>query len=143
VFRRFKQFKCPVRNVLRFPDLLTMTQDGGKVVSLKHRPHFTPRKYSWYSFLLEAESRPQGHSAIRRIYVNEKFHDTIWDRTSDLLICSAVNPSCSMMLKCQTTGIADSLPRPLLSRPNLYSSLLHHLLHLQIQSQVTILIMLP
>jgi len=27
---------------------------------------FTPRKYSWYSFLLEAESI-QGHSAIGRI----------------------------------------------------------------------------
>jgi hypothetical protein len=35
-------------------------------------------------------SRPQGHSAIRRIYVNEKFHDTMWNRTRDLLICSAV-----------------------------------------------------
>jgi hypothetical protein len=30
--------------------------EGGKVVSPKHRPHLPPRKYSWYSFLLEAES---------------------------------------------------------------------------------------
>ena len=31
--------------------------EGGKVVSPKHRPPFPPstRKYSWYSFLLEAE----------------------------------------------------------------------------------------
>ena len=29
-----------------------------KVVSLTHRPLFTPRKYSWYSFLLETESTP-------------------------------------------------------------------------------------
>ena len=29
-----------------------MSQDGGKVVSLTHRPLFTPRKYSWYLFLL-------------------------------------------------------------------------------------------
>ena len=29
---------------LRFPDFMTMAQDGGKVVSL------TPRKCSWYSF---------------------------------------------------------------------------------------------
>jgi hypothetical protein len=43
---------------LRFPDLLTKAQDGGKVVSLTHRPHLPPRKYSWYSFLLEAESTP-------------------------------------------------------------------------------------
>jgi hypothetical protein len=43
---------------LRFPDQVTMAQDGGKVVSLTHRPLFTPRKFSWYSFLLEAESSP-------------------------------------------------------------------------------------
>jgi len=34
---------------LRFPDFVTTAQDGGKVVSLT---------YSWYSFLLEAESAP-------------------------------------------------------------------------------------
>jgi hypothetical protein len=39
---------------LRFPDLMTTAQDGGKVVSLKHRP---PLPY-WYSFLLEVESTP-------------------------------------------------------------------------------------
>ena len=44
---------------LRFPDFMTTTQDGGKVVSLMHRPAFTPRKYTWYSFLLEAESTPE------------------------------------------------------------------------------------
>jgi hypothetical protein len=43
---------------LRFPDLLTTAQDGGKVVSHTHRPHLPPRKFSWYSFLLEAESTP-------------------------------------------------------------------------------------
>ena len=31
---------------------------GGKVVSHTHRTAFTPRKYSWYSFLLKAESTP-------------------------------------------------------------------------------------
>jgi hypothetical protein len=34
---------------LRFPDFVTTAQDGGKVVSLTHRPP---------SFLLEAESTP-------------------------------------------------------------------------------------
>ena len=43
---------------LRFPDFVTTAQDGGKVVSLTHRPPLPPRKYSWYSFLLEAESTP-------------------------------------------------------------------------------------
>ena len=44
---------------LRFPDFMTTTQEGGKVVSLTVRKAaFTPRKSSWYSFLLEAESSP-------------------------------------------------------------------------------------
>jgi hypothetical protein len=43
---------------LRFPDFMTTTQDGGKVVTLTHRPPLSPRKYTWYSFLLEAESTP-------------------------------------------------------------------------------------
>ena len=30
--------------------------EGGKVVSLTQRPSLLPRKYSWYSFLSEAES---------------------------------------------------------------------------------------
>ena len=33
--------------------------EGGKVVSPTHRPPLPPRKYSWYSFLLEAESTPR------------------------------------------------------------------------------------
>jgi hypothetical protein len=32
--------------------------EGGKVVSPTHRPPLPPRKYSWYSFLLQAESTP-------------------------------------------------------------------------------------
>jgi len=43
---------------LRFPDYVTVAQNVGKVVSLTHRPLFTTRKYSWYSFLLEVESNP-------------------------------------------------------------------------------------
>ena len=41
---------------LRFPDSVTTAQDGGKVFSLT--PPLPPWKYSWYSFLLEAESTP-------------------------------------------------------------------------------------
>ena len=43
---------------LRFPDFMTTAQDVGKVVSLTQRPPLPPRKYSWYSFLLVAESTP-------------------------------------------------------------------------------------
>ena len=31
-----------VSRKLRFPDFMTMAQDGGKVVSLRHRPHLPP-----------------------------------------------------------------------------------------------------
>jgi hypothetical protein len=42
---------------LRFPDFVTTAQDGGRLSALSTgRPH--PRKYSWYSFLLETESTP-------------------------------------------------------------------------------------
>jgi len=41
---------------LRFPDYVTVTPDGGKVVRPTHQPPLPPRKYSWYSFLLEAQS---------------------------------------------------------------------------------------
>jgi hypothetical protein len=53
--------------------------EGGKVVSPTHWPRLAPRKYSWYSFLLEAEStaRPQ---CQRKDYVN----DTIRNRTREL-----------------------------------------------------------
>ena len=44
---------------LRFPDFMTTAQDGGKVVSLRHRSPLPPRKYSWYSFLLGAELTPR------------------------------------------------------------------------------------
>jgi hypothetical protein len=43
----------------RFPHFLdNRLTDGGEVVSPTRRPPFTPQEYSWYSFLLEAESTP-------------------------------------------------------------------------------------
>jgi len=56
---------------LMFPDFMTTAQYGGKVVSLTHRPPLPPRKYTSYSFLLEAESTP-GPKCDRKEYVNEK-----------------------------------------------------------------------
>jgi len=47
---------------------MTMAQNGGKFVSLTHRP-FLPQ---WYLFLLEAESTP-GPQCDRKDYVNKKF----------------------------------------------------------------------
>ena len=42
---------------LRFPDFLATAQDGGTLSALR-TGRLYPRKYSWYSFLLEAESTP-------------------------------------------------------------------------------------
>jgi hypothetical protein len=69
---------------------------------------FTPRNYSWYSFLLETELTP-GPNCGRKDYVSEKFglcqwkiwmsiknsNDTIGNRSLDLPVCSAVpQPLC-------------------------------------------------
>ena len=43
------------------------------VVSPTHRPPLPLRKYSWYWFMLEAESTPRSLCG-RKDYVNEKFH---------------------------------------------------------------------
>jgi hypothetical protein len=43
---------------LRLPDFMTTAQGGGTFVSRMHRPLLPPKKFSWYSFLLEAESTP-------------------------------------------------------------------------------------
>jgi hypothetical protein len=45
--------------------------EGGKVVNPTHWPPLSPRKYSWYSFLLEAESTPGPE--CDQDYANEKF----------------------------------------------------------------------
>ena len=51
---------------LRFPDFMTTAQDGGKVVSLTHRPPLPPGNAPSTHFC-QRLSRPQGHSAIGRI----------------------------------------------------------------------------
>jgi len=42
---------------LRSPDFVTRAQDGGRLSALC-TGRLYPRKYSWYSFMLEAESTP-------------------------------------------------------------------------------------
>jgi hypothetical protein len=76
---------------LRFPDYMTTAQDGSKVVSLKHRPPLPPGNAHGTHFC-QRLSRPQGHSVIGRIISMKNSNDTIWNRTSDLPICSTVVP---------------------------------------------------
>ena len=58
---------------LSFPDFMTMAQDGGKVVSLTHRPPL-----------------PSGPSATGRIMSMKNSNDTIGNRTRDLPVCIVV-----------------------------------------------------
>ena len=51
---------------LRFPDFMTTAQDGGKVVSLTHRPPLPPGNAPGTHFC-QRLSRFQVHSAIGRI----------------------------------------------------------------------------
>ena len=70
---------------------MTMAQDCGKVVNLMHRPPLLPKKYTWYSFLLEADSTP-GPWCDQKDYVTEKFHWHHGERNPrpDGLWCSAL-----------------------------------------------------
>ena len=51
---------------LRFPDFMRTAQDGGKVVSLKHRSPLAPGNTPGIHFCYRL-SRPQGHSATGKI----------------------------------------------------------------------------
>jgi hypothetical protein len=61
---------------VRFPDVMTTAQDGGKFVSLTHRPPLS-QEIHLYSFLLEAESNP-GLQCDREDYVTDKIPMTPW-----------------------------------------------------------------
>jgi hypothetical protein len=74
---------------LRFPYYMTTAQDGGKVVTLTHRPPLPPGNAPGTHFCSRL-SRPQGHSAIERIMSMKNSINTIWNRTSDLPIFSTV-----------------------------------------------------
>jgi hypothetical protein len=63
---------------LRFPDFTTTAQDA-----------FTPGNTPCTHFCKRL-SRPQGHSATRRIMSLKNFNDTIGNRTRDLPVCSVV-----------------------------------------------------
>jgi len=66
---------------------MTTAQRGGKVVSLTRRPHLPPGNSPGTHFCYRL-SRPQVHSAIGRIMSMKNTNDTIWNRNSDLPICS-------------------------------------------------------
>jgi hypothetical protein len=76
--------------MLRLPHFLdNWLTDVGEVVSLTHRPPFTPRKIPGSHFYLRL-SRAQGHNAAGRIRSIEKSSDLIGFRTRDLPASSIV-----------------------------------------------------
>jgi hypothetical protein len=50
----------------------------GKVVSLMHQLLLPPRKYSWFSYLLEAELTPEPYCG-QKDYVNKRFQWHHWE----------------------------------------------------------------
>ena len=70
-----------------FPDNRHMKV--AKVISPMHQPLLSPRKYSLYSFLLEAESIPD-HTAAGRIKSMKNPNDHIETQTHDLPACRTV-----------------------------------------------------
>jgi len=78
VFVKSKQSLYRSGETLRSPGSLgphisrQSAHEGGKFVSLTLRPPLSPSKYSWYLFLLQAESIP-GSQCDRKDYVIEKF----------------------------------------------------------------------
>jgi hypothetical protein len=74
---------------LSFQNFLTTAQDGDKVVSPKHRPHLPPGNTRGTHFCLRLVN-PRTTTRSEGFMSMKNSNDTIWDRTNDLLICSAV-----------------------------------------------------
>ena len=78
-----------------------------KVVSSTHWLLLPPRKYSWYSFLLGAESS-QGHSAPRKIMSIKNSIVTIGNGTHDLTAFSTV-PQPTALLRAPSWYVASKI----------------------------------
>ena len=85
-----------------------MAQEGGKVVSPTCQPPLPyppspspPKRYSWYSFLLEAESTPGPYYLIQKIFIHSfiplacaEFDDSLpFSGASSIPLCYVLFPA--------------------------------------------------
>jgi hypothetical protein len=102
--------------------------EDGKVVSPTHRPPLSPRNYSWYSFLLEAESIT-GPLCGRKDEMNN-FSENIGNRTHDLPACSTVPkpnvPPRTRPPECTDVNIVRTLRATIFKHHFCYWTLLSH-----------------
>ena len=64
----------------------TSAHEGGKVVCRTHSPPLPPGKYSWHSFLLEAESNPGPNTVISIVSMKTAVHVQLYDKRTSLRV---------------------------------------------------------
>ena len=89
-------------------------QEGGRVVSPTHRPPLPPRKYSFYAFLLEAESTRQPQCGRNIIITGITFNFTLHVRCFYHVYCKVLLLLLLLLLLCCRLLILHLSHRPFL-----------------------------